>query len=85
VVDGFLSEDGLLFLFTYDSRADDEEEDVYCAVRPDLESPFGPPIEVANLNSSASERDPWLSLDRKRLYFASDRSGEFEIYVAALE
>jgi hypothetical protein len=85
VVDGFLTDDGLLLLFTYDSRTDETDEDVYCAVRPNLASPFGPPIEVANLNGTASDRDPWLSVDRKRLYFASDRSGEFEIYVADLE
>jgi hypothetical protein len=89
VVDAFLSEDGLLLLFTYDLREDDEEneeyEDIYSAVRPDLQSPFGEPIEVGGINTDSNERDPWLSPDRRRIYFSSDRSGQFEIYVAEVE
>jgi len=85
VVDGFLTEDGLMLLFTRDSRTDTAPEDVYVAVRPDLGSPFGTPVPVAGLNGSDNDRDPWLSLDRQRLYFSSNRSGEFEIYIAELE
>ena len=85
VVDAFLTEDGLLLLFTYFLREDEANEDIYAAVRPDLQSPFGPPIEVGGINDSSNERDPWLSPDRRRLYFSSDRSGQFEIYVAEVE
>lgn len=85
VVDGFLSEDGLMFLFTRDLRTDVAEEDIYVAVRPDLASPFGAPTPVGGLNGDHHDRDPWLSTDRRRLYFSSDRSGEFEIYVADVE
>lgn len=85
VVDGFLTEDGLMLLFTRDLRSDEEQEDIYVTMRPDLDSPFGTPTPVLGLNGSAHDRDPWLSTDRRRLYFSSDRSGEFEIYMASVE
>jgi len=85
VVDGFLTEDGLMFLFTLAISGGEVDEDIYVAVRPDLQSPFTTPTEVGGLNGDANDRDPWLSPDRRRLYFSSDRSGEFEIYVALVE
>jgi hypothetical protein len=36
-----------------------------------------------DLNTPRDERDPWLSPDGRELYFASDRSGHYDIYVAA--
>jgi hypothetical protein len=34
-------------------------------------------------NANASEQDPWLSVDRKRMYFASNADGaEYDIYMA---
>lgn len=85
VVDAFLTEDGLMLLFTRDLRTDDEDEDIYVAVRPNLTSPFGSPTPVGGINGAGHDRDPWLSPDGRRLYFSSDRSGEFELYVADLQ
>ena len=34
-------------------------------------------------NTSHDERDPWLSPDRKLLFFSSDRDGKLNIYVAS--
>jgi hypothetical protein len=39
---------------------------------------------LGSLNTDADERDPWLSPDGQRLYFASDRDGVLNIYEARL-
>lgn len=82
-VDGFLSEDGRLFLFTLSVGQDDG--DLYVARRESADAPFREPEALAGLNSDADERDPWLSADGKRFFFASDRDGELAIYEADVE
>ena len=60
--------------------------DLYYATRADKNATFAVPIRVpAAVNSdSASDGDPALSADGCRLYFASTRSGNWELYVAAM-
>jgi hypothetical protein len=77
-VDGFLTEDGLMFF--YCSAASENEGDLYYAMRSSVDEPFGEPIPIAELNSPADERDPWLSPDGKALYFATDTNGTLDIY-----
>lgn len=31
----------------------------------------------------SAEQDPWMSADRKRMYFASNSDGEYDIYMAS--
>ena len=45
--------------------------------------PFGEPTPLIDLNTSAIENDPTLTSDLLEIYFASDRSGEGEIWRAS--
>lgn len=83
VVDAFLREDGLLLLFTLTSA--DDPGDLYYAERTEPNGPFGPPIEIRGINTESDDRDPWLSADGRRLYFSSNRSDGFDLYVAELD
>lgn len=55
---------------------------LFVATREDPADPWSAPVEVAELNTLFDEQDPWLSPDRRTLYFASNRDGTLEIYVA---
>src|SRR5688572_4954093 len=43
---------------------------------------FSPPQELATLNTANTDFAPWLDYDDRTLYFASDRDGEFDIWLA---
>jgi len=50
-----------------------------------LTDAFGEPEALTDLNDPqgrSEERMPWLSLDKKSLYFVSDRTGQFALYLA---
>lgn len=81
--DAFLSDDGLILIYT--QAGADTPGDLYMAARATLSEPFGQVVPIRSLNTDADERDPWLSPDRKVLYFASDRDGEHAIYRANLQ
>jgi hypothetical protein len=81
-VDGFLTEDGLMLF--YSSAAEEDRGDLFYATRPSDDEPFGPPTAIFDLNTAADERDPWLSPDGTRLYFATNREGTLDIYVATV-
>lgn len=40
------------------------------------------PQELTGLSSAGDDRDPWLSVDGLRMYFASNRAGTNDIYLA---
>jgi len=51
--------------------------DLYVAQRDSVDDPWGTPVNLgANVNSSANETCPALSLDEHRLYFVSNRDDE---------
>jgi hypothetical protein len=79
-VDGFLTEDGLTLF--YSSAATADAGDLFYAVRPSMDEPFGEPVPIADLNTVADERDPWLGPDGTTFYFATNREGTLDIYVA---
>ncbi|MDD9941339.1 MAG: hypothetical protein OXU20_09905 [Myxococcales bacterium] len=80
-VDAFLTDDGLtLFYVTGPAFG---PADMYVAYRRSTSQPFEHHMPLDNLNSTQDERDPWLSPDGTELYFSSDRSGHYAIYVAA--
>lgn len=85
--DGFLSEDGLELYFSSTRDGEHKDSDLYVARRPSLDAAFGQPEALSDLNdpdpqSASEERMPWLSPDKKRLYFASDRAGQYGLYLA---
>jgi hypothetical protein len=79
-VDGFLRDDGLtLFYVTGPAFG---PADLYVASRRRAADAFEQHAPLDELNTPLDERDPWLSPDGRELYFASDRSGHYDIYVA---
>lgn len=82
-VDGFLTEDGLTLLYVTGPAIG--PADLFVAWRRASSEPFGHHAALTELNTASDERDPWLSPDGTELYFASDRSGTYAIYVAAAQ
>ncbi|HSK00957.1 MAG TPA: hypothetical protein VK932_06940 [Kofleriaceae bacterium] len=82
--DPSLSSDELLIVFSSRRRAS-SDADLYYAIRTDKNGTFETPIRVPTVNSNtANDGDPTVSRDGCRLYFASDRSGNWELYVASM-
>jgi WD40-like Beta Propeller Repeat len=81
-VDAVLFEDGHTILFT--AGRGDGAGDIYVARRPRIDEPFGEAQPIAGLDTAADERDPFLSPDASRLYFASDRDGNLDLFVAEI-
>ncbi len=78
-VDAFLTDDGLTLLYVH---AQDGIGDLYVSERQSAADAFVDEQPLTSLNTAADERDPWLSPDGSMLYFASDREGVLNIYVA---
>jgi hypothetical protein len=75
-VSPFLTADCLTMYWAHDN-------DLYLATRASLAEPWvakGLAADLSLLNSS--EQDPWMSIDRHRMYFASTADGEFDLYLA---
>jgi hypothetical protein len=81
-VDAFLTDDGLTMLFS--SSPTGGPGDIYEAWRRSTTEPFAMYAPLDDLNTASDDRDPWLTPDGTRLYFASDRSGVLTIYEAAV-
>ncbi|MGN6109543.1 MAG: TolB family protein [Kofleriaceae bacterium] len=58
--------------------------DLWYARRATTSGPFEAPILVPGLNTTSSDGDPALSPDGCRLYFASNRTGNYELFVAEM-
>lgn len=58
------------------------DEDLYVVSRPSTTSPFGPLVPIDDVNGPAADGDAWMSPDRRRLYFASNRTGTYKLFVA---
>jgi Tol biopolymer transport system component len=82
-VDAFLTDDGTAIFFV--SGPAFGPADLYVRARKSPDEKFGEPVALEDLNTAFDERDPWLSADGRQLYFSSDRSGHYEIYVASVE
>ncbi len=78
-VDAFLTNDGLTLLY---SHSTDESGDLFVASRAGLSEEFSNERPLDSLNTTADDRDPWLSPDGSVLFFASDRDGALTIYQA---
>jgi hypothetical protein len=81
-VDAFLTDDGTGMFFV--SGPAFGPADLFVTARRSTSDRFGRSEPLADLNTPNDERDPWLSADGKQLFFSSDRSGHYEIYVASV-
>ncbi len=80
------SEDGLAIVYyRFASLFDPSSETFLESSRPSRGEPFGAPSAsaFAAVLSTARDRSPWMSNDRLRLFFASDREGRFDLYEAS--
>lgn len=71
-----LSHDRLTLVF---SRPGPVGDDVFQATRPNLDSPFGEPVRFEEF-TGGNNTTPALSADERTIYFASDRSGSWDIW-----
>ena len=55
-------------------------EDIYYAVREDLDASFSEPEPLPGVNTDANDFDPWPSEDFRYLVFASNRDGSADLY-----
>ena len=79
-VDGFLTDDGLTLFYVTGPAIG--AADMFVASRRTPSEPFEHFAPLDALNTPSDERDPWLSADRTRFFFASNRSGVYTIYEA---
>lgn len=81
--DAFLTDDGLNLFFVRGPAFG--PADLFVVARRSVAEPFAFERGLDDLNSAADERDPWLSADGRQLFFSSNRSGEYQIYVASAQ
>jgi hypothetical protein len=68
-----ITNDGLTVYF---HRVVDNQGDIFRATRSSLYEHFSTPMPVAEVNTAADERDPWLSEDHRTLLFSSTRDSD---------
>lgn len=78
--DPSLSPDELVIVFG--SRRGPNPGDLWYSARADKAAAFRPPVALVTVNSDLPDGDPSLSADGCRLYFASLRTGDWELFVA---
>jgi Tol biopolymer transport system component len=84
--DPTISADGLTIYFSSVRAGGMGGLDIWMASRTSTSDGFGTPVNVTELNTSTHDWPSWLSLDKCRLYFASDRTGgdgSHDLWVAA--
>ena len=80
--DPTVSPDGRVIVFS--SRRGGAGNDIYVAIRTDAALPFGAPRLLAEVSSPGSDHDTMLTADGCELWFASDRAGSQDLYVATV-
>lgn len=80
--DPSLYSDGRAVMFASRRNTNGGATDLYEATRRDGNTPFASLEAVIELNTAASEEDPWLTQDGRHILFVSDRSGRRRIYEA---
>lgn len=80
--DPFVAQGGLVVFFTLTRPG--QSGDLYSSVRRSTDASFAPPWPLTDINTPAIESDPTLSEDLMYLMFASNRSGNTEIYESHL-
>lgn len=77
-----LDRDGTILLVASTRPGGKGSYDVYESTRDSASSAWSTPSPLAEINASADDGDPWLSDDRRVIYFSSTRSGTQLIYEA---
>jgi Tol biopolymer transport system component len=80
------SADGLAVYYVRRDLASDPEQkglDIWVATRLDTTADFGNPRRIQELSKPGSDAPSWISPDNCRLYFASDREGDPDLFVAS--
>jgi hypothetical protein len=80
-----MTNNGMMVFFK--REAAEAQGELYMAWRTSLGESFGEAVPLPLVNTSADERDPWVSADGQRLFFASNRrDGEaLDIYGTKIE
>jgi len=78
-----VSADGLTIYFAVLNDDHGTTRDIWMASRADTLQPFVRPHPVLSINTPARETPAWLSSDRCRLYFFTDRAGAVALWRAA--
>jgi hypothetical protein len=83
--DAFLTADGLFVFFK--RAAPGQPGDLFVAWRTSELEPFLEPIALAAVNSEGDERDPFVSSDRIRFFFSSNRreASDLDIYATNID
>ena len=71
-----------LELYFAGELADATGRDIYLARRGAPTDDFALPERVVELATPSADEDPWVSPDRRIIFFSSDRSGDQELYTA---
>jgi hypothetical protein len=83
--DPAVSLDERVMIFTSNRAGTDGPADLWYATRTDVSSPFGAPSRVPTVNDVGSDGDPHLSADGCRLYFASFRGGNNDLFMSTVQ
>jgi hypothetical protein len=78
----FITNDGLMIFFGSNRPGSLGDEDIYVAVRDSKDQPFGPTVNLVEINSPGIDRRAIYHEATKTLYFYSDRDGNLDIYSA---
>ena len=77
------SADGLTLFFNRSTTFDSQDSDIWVSTRARADDQWSAPQRVSGgINSERAEFSPALSPDGNRLYFASERGGSVELWVA---
>jgi Tol biopolymer transport system component len=77
------SADGLTLFFNRSTTFDSQDSDIWMSTRASVDDPWSAPQRVpGGINSERAEFSPALSADGNALYFASERGGSVELWVA---
>ena len=83
--DPTLTADERVLVFSSNRNGGAGGTDLWYSVRAERDRPFSTPVLVPNVNSTTNDGDPHLSEDGCRLYLASDRQNDFDIYQSTLQ
>lgn len=79
--DPALFAEGRGLVFASSRSSESAAMDLFQTARSDVSSPFAAGIApLAELNTSSTEQDPWVSQDGRHILFVSDRDGRSRIY-----
>lgn len=81
--DPWLSADQLTIYFDTSRSSAFAGRNIFKATRSSVGSPFTTPVVVDGVGSDDDELEPWLPPSGERLYFSSDRTVSYALYVSA--